>query len=134
MNRYRPGGPEQIRNKMSTGDPYTLFQNDIMSKEQFFERFHRVILSPEKTLMLAVLEDAIDLLKPIARTLNTRKEVREAIEWFRSRDTSFIYSFEIICESLDIDPDAIRRFLMRRDPRICFSLRLVGKKDGRSIR
>lgn len=66
---------------------------------------------PEKRLMLAVLEDVFF---DIQRTAGVRGPLAQAIlnsatTWLASRDRSWLFSFERICEALDINPDYLRR-------------------------
>jgi hypothetical protein len=55
-------------------------------------------------LCLAVLEDALNCLRPETR----HWERREAEAWFASRATG-AFSFIFVCEVLDIDVDYFRR-------------------------
>ncbi len=59
----------------------------------------------EMRLMAAVLEDAISVLRKRPRS----RAGREAREWMLSRDTSYPFAYERICEALDLDPDGVRR-------------------------
>jgi len=80
---------------------------------------------PERRLMLAVLEDAIDayLDNVGAPRGNRRVRFNEAASWFRSNDTEWPFSFVCICDALGIDPALIRRMLVRRLPRPVVSTR-----------
>jgi hypothetical protein len=64
-------------------------------------------------LMLGVLRDAVDLYcraaDPGRRV--TPRERREVRSWFESRDRRWLFSFERICEALDLDSDYVRRGL-----------------------
>ena len=69
-----------------------------------------------RALMLAVLEDAI---------LNLRSTVRrhraEAEGWIMSREQHYVFSFAVICETLDLAPSAVRRSVIRlldQSPRV----------------
>jgi hypothetical protein len=39
---------------------------------------------------------------------------REILAWFASPDRTWLFSFERICEALELDPDYLRRGLWRR--------------------
>jgi hypothetical protein len=58
----------------------------------------------ELRLMAAVLEDAIHVLRkrPMSRG------GREAREWMHSTDRTWPFSYERICEALDLDADQVR--------------------------
>jgi hypothetical protein len=92
----------------------SLFQPDVLLPIQFYETLRRKhVLEREKLLMFAVLEDAVE---GFMRNLNssTRKgqrRFREAEEWINRRDKLWLYSFDNVCEALDIDPDYMRRGL-----------------------
>ena len=59
----------------------------------------------ELRLMAAVLEDAINILRKRPRS----RAGREAREWLSSRDTSWPFAFERICDALELDADSVRR-------------------------
>jgi len=59
----------------------------------------------ELRLMAAVLEDAINIVRKRPRS----RAGREAREWLASRDASWPFAYERICEALDLDADTVRR-------------------------
>jgi len=61
-----------------------------------------------RALMLAVLEDAIQQFgSPVGRN-------RAAAErWIMSPERQHVFSFAVICETLDMQPSAVRRSLIR---------------------
>jgi len=59
----------------------------------------------ELRLMAAVLEDAVNILRKRPRS----RAGREAREWLASRDASWPFAFERICDVLDLDADSVRR-------------------------
>ena len=65
--------------------------------------------TPEERLMAAVLEDAVDVYRHPA--YSRRRLLRETEEWFRSDDRSWPFSFGRICDTLGLDPRAIRSLL-----------------------
>jgi hypothetical protein len=71
---------------------------------------------PERRLMLAVLEDAIDGYVANGGAVRGIRRVRfeEAARWFRANDTEWPFSFVCICDALGIDPAVIRRMLVRQ--------------------
>jgi len=76
---------------------------------------HKTPLSvqPEGALMLAVLEVALDDFYCHATTHRPRERLyfQSAYAWFDSREASWLYSFENICEVFGIDPMSIRAAL-----------------------
>ena len=66
--------------------------------------------------MLAVLEDAIECFQKYADAHDGKRErsFLEAEEWILERDSDWPFSFENICNVFDLDPNYIRRGLMRK--------------------
>jgi hypothetical protein len=69
----------------------------------------------EKRLMLAVLEEAVGTFQRQldAKSRRGQRLFREAEEWIRSRDTSWTFAFENVCNTLGLDPDYLRDGLER---------------------
>ena len=91
-----------------------LFEPDVLLPAQFFAAFRRAGgLDRERLLMLAVLEDAVDCYQKYAhsRDLRGRQVFEEAREWVTSVDRTWLFSFENICDVLDIDSEYVRRGL-----------------------
>jgi hypothetical protein len=92
----------------------TLFEPDVLLPAQFFAAFRRAGgLERERLLMLAVLEDAIDCYQKFAHSRDPRgaQMFEEAQEWVSSGDRSWLFSFENICDTLEINADYVRRGL-----------------------
>jgi hypothetical protein len=89
-----------------------LFEPHTILPEQYFTRLQRgTVWSGEQRLMAAILEDAVAVSsKPVPpRTSKARHVLRETLRWLRSNDPTWTFSFLRICETLDLDPSAIRR-------------------------
>ncbi len=92
-----------------------LFAPDIVLPEQFFEGARRDSqASGEKALMLAVLEDGIRCFQEHLRNprSNPRLLSQQAEAWIRAVDYEWPFSFNNVCETLGIDPAALRRALL----------------------
>ena len=92
-----------------------LFTPDIILPEQFFEGARRDSqASGEKALMLAVLEDGIRCFQEHLRNprSNPRLLSQQAESWIRAVDYDWPFSFVNVCETLGIDPAALRRALL----------------------
>jgi hypothetical protein len=93
-----------------------LFQPDILIQSQYLathqRRFHQ---EPEKVLMLALLEDAIVCFQDNFGAGDRRKRAlfEDAEQWILDRNSSYIFSFENICEVLGLDAGYLREGLMR---------------------
>jgi hypothetical protein len=66
--------------------------------------------SPERALMLAVLEDAIRCFAAERTTPSgrQRRSVREAESWLFDADVRWPFSFVNVCEGLELSPEAVR--------------------------
>ena len=64
--------------------------------------------------MLAVLESAVEDFQKyvLARNPRGKRLFQEAEEWFLEKDSEELFSFENICETLQLHPDYIRQGLM----------------------
>ena len=91
-----------------------LFEPDVLLPAQFFAAFRRAGgLERERLLMLAVLEDAIDCYQKYAHARDPRGQqmFEEAQEWVVSGDRCWLFSFENICDTLEINAEYVRRGL-----------------------
>jgi hypothetical protein len=88
---------------------------DLVVPEQFFDRA-KLPNDPERRLRLAVLEEALSLFqKHIGATEGRPKfAFQEVLTWISSRDRSWPFAFENVCDALEIDPDYLRDGLARR--------------------
>lgn len=92
----------------------SFFEPDVLLPTQFFATFQRERrIERERLLMLAVLEDAVECYRRYAhaRHPQARRLFEEAREWLDSADRSDLFTFETICDSLEIDADHVRRRL-----------------------
>jgi hypothetical protein len=92
----------------------TLFAPDTLLPSQYFDRVRRSAeYDPERRLMVAVLEQGVnDYVKHVAARDPKQLELwRDAEEWVEDRDARWLFSFENICNVLDIEPDYVRRGL-----------------------
>ena len=91
-----------------------LFQPDIVLPAQFFATLRRrSIQDPERRLVIAILEDAVDCFQKHlwARQHKARQLFEDAEAWILSEDREWPFSFENICELLDLNPEYLRRGL-----------------------
>jgi len=88
----------------------TLAQMDVILPSQYFGALGSVGLSSEKRLMLAVLLDAINVLQGWHRSGGARKRraFAEAAQWVNTCGTRYPFSFESVCDALDIDAELLR--------------------------
>jgi hypothetical protein len=92
----------------------TAVGNDSSLAQQFFDTMRRSEhLEPEKALLIALLEDAIDTYRKFSRAQDRegKEQFREAEEWIMARDDHWIFAFNNVCELLGLNPDYIRHGL-----------------------
>jgi hypothetical protein len=95
----------------------SLFQPDVLVNDQYLETFRRgACFEPEKELMAAILEDAIETLQENRTGLSGRKQrlLEETEDWLFSDDANWIFSFVSVCGVLGLDPDYLRKCVRRR--------------------
>ncbi|HZP41490.1 MAG TPA: hypothetical protein VFD84_08245 [Candidatus Binatia bacterium] len=92
-----------MNSAFSVGDQVTDALGEVVLDLPTRRRWTREI--GELRLMAAVLEDAVNVLRKRPRS----RAGREAREWMASRDTTWPFSYERICEALDLDPNTVRR-------------------------
>ena len=102
-----------------SSDPIaTLFEPDVVLPSQFFKADRGGLLGGERKLMAALLADGVEAYIHASARLShvvTTSDVRrsEALEWVHTKDTSYIFSFDNVCECLGINADYLRLGLMR---------------------
>lgn len=94
----------------------SLFEPDTLLSAQYIENLRRrTLFEPEKRLMLAMLEDAINCFQAYVTVQGGRRQklFNDAEEWIVRMDDDWIFSFVNICETLEFNPEYIRQGLRR---------------------
>jgi len=124
-----------------TDRSFGLFEPDALLPAQFYAAFRGgSAVRGEKRLMLAVLEDALDCYQKyaFARDVHGRQLFAEACEWIASESRDWFFSFENICETLEITPEYLRRGLDKWRSRMTAAqrqaARTIARADSESIR
>jgi hypothetical protein len=102
------------RNRQPEESAGWLFPPDTLLGDQYFANFRRkTFLEPEKSLLLAVLEDGIRSLQENFRAESGKKRLlfQEAEKWLSSEDSDWPFSFASACTHLGFDSGYIRRGL-----------------------
>ncbi len=97
-------------------DSVTVFlESDALVPERYREVFHSRQISPEKRLMIAVLNDAIQAffagIRP--RKSTDLRYFQEAEEWIMATGCDGVFSFEWICNLLGLEPAYLRTGLKK---------------------
>ena len=113
--RIAEGGKMQEKETLDERLP-GLFEPDTLLPIQYFEAMRKKhLLEGEKRLILSVLEDAVEcFMKCIDSPTNKGQRLfRDADEWISLEDKHWVFSFDNVCDMLDINPDYMRRGLKR---------------------
>ena len=95
-----------------TDRSFGLFEPDALLPAQFYAAFRGgSAVRGEKRLMLAVLQDALDCYQKYAFSKDShgRQMFVDAEGWITCEDRDWYFSFENICETLEINPAYLRR-------------------------
>lgn len=113
--RTRTSDPTMKTRNVSAEDKVQeLFQPDTLLPSQYFDRIRRrASADGERRLMVAILEDAVDVYRKQAgaRDRKRRQLFEDAESWIESGDTSWIFSYENICDVLGVDAGYLRKGL-----------------------
>jgi hypothetical protein len=94
----------------------SLFQPDTLLSAQYFDNLRRKTHpEPEKRLMVAILEDAINCFQDnlLVEQGKRKKLFDEAEAWFADTGADWIFSFENTCDGLGLNPEYVRLGLLR---------------------
>ena len=89
------------------GTGASMIEPDIILPSQFLPR---TVGTPEKRLLLAVLEEAVGTYQRylMATDHRGRAILADVEAWFASEDTMWLYSFVAICDVLGFDANYVR--------------------------
>ena len=92
-------------------DSYTA--SDLILPSQFFELVGKCRFTSEQRLMLAVLADAINILQDWRSSFSVRKRrlFIEAARWVMTHGNNVPFSFDNVCDALEISSEALRHRL-----------------------
>ncbi len=121
-----------------------LSQMDIILPSQYFGTIGGCGLSGEQRLMLAVLADAINVLRSWQNggSARKRRNFAEAAQWVNTAGTSHPFSFDSVCDALEIDSElllsrlrtlTIRPVNAARRPNLVARLRLKELSRGQRM-
>lgn len=106
-----------ISENMQAGEIFeALFQPDVTAPAAYIDRLKRSTpLEPERLLLLAVLQDAIESFqKHFSSTREKERQLyAEARAWIFDDQRDWIFSFANVCDLLDLNPAYLRKGLSR---------------------
>jgi hypothetical protein len=99
-----------MRGNSAVSEVSDILSEMVILPVQYFCAIGRRGLSSEQRLMLAVLVDAINVLHQWRHvgTGRRRREFTEAARWVNRRGHSDLFSFDNICDALEIEPAVLR--------------------------
>jgi hypothetical protein len=77
--------------------------SDVILPSQYFGAMGGGALCSEQRLMLAVLVDAINILQD-----RRRQAFVETVGWITTKGTRHLFSFDSVCDALNIHPETLR--------------------------
>lgn len=97
------------------------FAADVILPAQFQSLLHinpHALRTCYQKLMLAALGDAFDLIAKhrAAKKPSDRRHAIEAWDWFMSTEASHVFSFETVCQHLNLEASSIRSRLKKLYP------------------
>jgi hypothetical protein len=105
--------------RLMTDSSNAIFEPDVvLSAELMTPRSG--LPTPERALLLAVLEDATRLLTKTCTATDRRRVTayKETRDWFASTEHARLFDFENVCNVLGIDPDYLRKHVFAQCERV----------------
>jgi hypothetical protein len=95
--------------------PVVRFEADILAAQDFDRIYRSRPRSPERDLMLAILEEALNDYQRCwkARDKKARQRFADARAWILNTDSEWIFAFTNCCEVLGIEPYYLRQGVLR---------------------
>jgi hypothetical protein len=92
----------------------SLSEPDILAIHQYSDHQGTSGRQPEKSLMSAVLLDAVECFQkyPVLHDEYENRLFKEAENWILDNDREWLFSFINICDALAIDPQYLRQGLL----------------------
>lgn len=95
-------------------DPFlSLIEPDTILPSQFLDINRAGLRGGERKLMAAILSDGIEAYLHYCTSENPENLASDICEWVHKRDTAYVFSFDVVCSSLGIDPEYLRLGLAR---------------------
>lgn len=94
---------------------FSMFEPDSLLPVQYFETQRRKTpLEPEKMLLWAILQDAVDYYRKYLAEPNGKPDGKfsEVESWIMDSDRDWFCSFDNVCETLGLEPQYLRNGLI----------------------
>ena len=125
MNRFTGSDIGSLNRLIFSPDPVLRFRYENVHEAKKGLAEHHA----ERDLLLAVLQDGIACFQGyFSKPSRTNEKLfLEAVEWISSNDDD-VFSFNNVCETLGLDPDALRKGLRRWQVEKIHNVRWVKKR------
>jgi hypothetical protein len=91
-----------------------LIEPDIILPEQLLGIGSKGLSGGERKLMAAILSDGVEAyISQISLNSELNKVRSDAVDWVETRDYSYVFSFDMVCQALGIEPEYLRLGLLR---------------------
>jgi hypothetical protein len=98
-----------------------IFEPEAVMPEQFHASIEPGVHGGERRLMAALLSDGVEAYIAQVTKSNSSSQIEvaaqpstsDAVDWVETRDYSYVFSFDMVCQSLGIDADYLRLGLNR---------------------
>jgi len=99
---------EQLNDELSAAQP-------VLPLQFYGARRGAATIEPLRRLMVAMLVDAVRCFQTKFETRQQarRQDFAEVRSWIFSDEDNGVFSFKAVCDALEIDPEAIRKELVR---------------------
>ena len=113
----------------------SLSEFDVLAFQRYFDEGHGTSdQQPEKSLMLAVLLDAVECFQKYALLQDNyaRRVFKDTEDWILADDQEWLFSFINICDALGIDSHYLRKGLLdwKQDAMQSFSTKERNKRSA----
>ncbi len=100
---------------MAGHEPHGIFESQTILASQFYAK-RPALPEPERSLLVAVFEDAVRCLLNHCRATNRTERAlyNDARRWILSCEPAGLYAFANVCDLLGLEPDYMRRHLLAR--------------------
>ncbi len=88
-----------------------IFEPDVVLPSQFFDVGTDGLHGGERKLMAALLSDGVE--SYISQAVKGFRDKDEVRDWIHTKDYSYVFSFDVVCQCLGIDADYLRSGLQR---------------------
>ena len=92
----------------------SVFEPDVILPSQYLNDKDGGLKGGERKLMAALLADGVEAyIFQCTANITPKRSTFDAREWVETKDFSYVFSFDVVCQCLGIDADYLRLGLYR---------------------